>query len=61
MKNWREWLIKKLGGHVLDDEERAVLIDQVWRPKLAKAAKKRMDKDCADVFEAAFTTRFSED
>jgi hypothetical protein len=56
---WRAWIIRKLGGHVLTGEERALLLNFIWLPRLAKSARKTVEREAAEALENSFTTYYS--
>lgn len=55
-KKLRCWLIKKLGGYVLTEEERLLLMTQIWIPRIQKASADKIEKDAVDMFINSFTS-----
>jgi|GEM_PF-6455684 len=53
----RKWIIKKLGGHILDDEEKALLMP-LWIKRMAEMAKKKMYADWGSILENGFSVTY---
>jgi hypothetical protein len=58
VKGWRARLIKKLGGHVLTEEEYNFLLAELWIPALQKKYDEQFDKEAAEVLENAWTITY---
>lgn len=56
----KHWLIKKLGGYVLDEEQKSILLTFSIQ-RLAKEAEKKIEKDLVDVLFSGFTASYGDD
>lgn len=55
VKNLKRWLVKKLGGYYLDDEERNLLFP-LWLKRTQVALEKTLDKNAAKILFNGFKT-----
>jgi len=61
MKELKLWIIHKLGGVVLDSEEKAVLLRELHLPRFEKACKKQIEDSTTNFLSNAFSITYIQD
>lgn len=60
MNTFKRWLVIKLGGYYLDEEERALLFP-LWFKRIKESHKKFLDQQATQMFFHGFTTTYTKD